>query len=65
MRWKFWMIVVALCLLLIFVVQNYETVKIKFFFWTISTSMAIVLFASLSIGMLIGFIGAFSRNKKS
>jgi len=65
MRWKFWILVVSLCLLLIFVVQNYETVKIQFLFWAFKTSMAIVLFVSLIIGMIVGYTAAILRNKKS
>ncbi len=64
MRWKFWIIVAAMLLLVIFVAQNYESVEIKFLLWGFTTSKAIVLFLTLTVGIIIGWTTALLLNKK-
>ncbi|MFH1062820.1 MAG: LapA family protein [Candidatus Omnitrophota bacterium] len=64
MQWKFWLIIIALLLLVIFVAQNHEAVEIKFLFWGFTTSRAIVLFSTLAVGMIIGWTTALLLNKK-
>ncbi|MCG2712752.1 MAG: lipopolysaccharide assembly protein LapA domain-containing protein [Candidatus Omnitrophica bacterium] len=63
MRWKFWFIIAALFLLVIFVAQNYEKVEIKLLFWSFTTSRAIILFFTLITGMIIGWTAALLKNK--
>jgi uncharacterized integral membrane protein len=56
MNWK-WIIVLALMLLLvIFAVQNYEIVEIRFLLWTLKTSRAIIVFGTFLIGLAVGWI---------
>ncbi len=61
MQWKWFSILILLLLLVIFTAQNYEVVKIKFFFWFFQTSQAIIIFAALFLGILIGWIISFTR----
>ncbi|MBU1998456.1 MAG: LapA family protein [Candidatus Omnitrophica bacterium] len=56
MNWKWILVLILLLLLVIFTVQNYEIVKIQFLFWSFQTSRAIVIFSTLFIGMIIGWI---------
>ena len=56
MHWKWVLVLVLLVFLVIFTVQNYEVVKIQFLFWSFETSRAIIIFATLVIGVLIGWI---------
>ncbi|MFH1094548.1 MAG: LapA family protein [Candidatus Omnitrophota bacterium] len=65
MKVKFWIIIAALFLLVIFVAQNYEKVEIKFLFWAFTTSRAIILFLTLITGMVIGWSTALLKNKTS
>lgn len=65
MKWKFWLVIAALFLLVIFVAQNYEKVEIKFLFWAFTTSRAIILFLTLVTGIVIGWSAAFIKNKGS
>ncbi len=65
MQWKFWLVIAALFLLVIFVAQNYEKVEIRFLFWAFTTSRAIVLFFTLITGMVIGWTVALLKNKPS
>lgn len=59
MSWK-WIVVLALMLfLVIFTVQNYEVVKIQFLFWAFQTSRAIIIFVTLFLGIVIGWIGGY------
>ncbi len=63
MQWKFWLVIAALFLLVIFVAQNYEKVEIKFLFWAFTTSRAIILFLTLITGIVIGWTAALLKNK--
>jgi uncharacterized integral membrane protein len=45
-----------IALVLIFVVQNTQVVEFKFLVWTISISRALMLFGTLAIGVLAGWI---------
>ena len=56
MNWKWVLILILLLLLVIFTAQNYETVEIIFLFWSFTTSRAIILFATLAVGFIIGWI---------
>ena len=51
-------------LVLIFVVQNTQVVEFRFLVWTISMSRALMLFATLAIGIFAGWLLTFSRHKK-
>jgi len=64
MNWKFILILVLLLLLVIFTVQNYEIVNISFLFWSFKTSRAIIIFASLLIGVAIGWIISFTLEQR-
>ncbi len=41
---------------LVFVVQNIDVVPVKFLFWELSMSRAILLFFSLLTGFIIGWL---------
>ena len=56
MNWKIILSVIFLILLSIFAMQNYEVVNVKFFLWSFQTSIAIMTFSTLLIGILIGFV---------
>ena len=56
MNWKIILIISILLLLVIFTAQNYQIVEIKFLFWSFSTSRAILLFVTLSVGVIIGLL---------
>jgi len=63
MNWH-WIVILALMLfLVIFTVQNYEVVNIQFLFWSFSTSRAIVIFATLVMGIAIGWISSYVWNR--
>ena len=56
MNWKWMLVLILLLLLVIFTAQNYEAVEIRFLFWSFTTSRAIVLFSTLVVGFIIGWI---------
>ena len=58
MNWKIILILALLLMLVIFVVQNYETVSIQFLFWSFQTSRAIMFYVTLALGVVIGWITA-------
>ena len=49
----------------VFSVQNAEPVVISFLFWKFKASLAIVLFLSVLIGVIIGFIATSLFTMKS
>ena len=58
MSWKWIPVLILLLLLVIFTTQNYELVKIQFLFWSFKTSRAIIIFVTLFIGIIIGWVGS-------
>lgn len=52
---------VLLALVIVFVLQNTQVVDVRFFFWTVSMSRALVLLGTLVIGLFAGWlIGRFT-----
>jgi len=65
MNFKITLVVILACLALIFVAQNIEVVTVRFLFWEISMSRAILLFFSLLIGFIIGwFLNSYLSYRK-
>lgn len=50
-------IIAMLLILVIFTLQNSQSVKVTMFFWTFSMSSALVMLLSLILGLLIGWLG--------
>jgi len=53
--------VIVLVLVLIFVFQNYQVVEVKFLFWTLAISRALLLLGALLVGVVLGWFGKSSR----
>ncbi|MGB2631112.1 MAG: LapA family protein [Candidatus Omnitrophota bacterium] len=66
MNWKIVLVIILLLLLVIFTAQNYEIVEIKFLIWSLKTSRALIIFATLCIGVMIGWVISVigTRHKK-
>lgn len=58
------MFVCLIALVLIFVVQNTQVVEFRFLLWTISMSRALMLFGTLAIGFIAGWLLTSSKSKK-
>jgi uncharacterized integral membrane protein len=56
MNFKMGLVAILVFFALIFVAQNIDIVTVKFLFWETSMSRAILLFFSLLIGFIIGWI---------
>ncbi|MBI5894605.1 MAG: LapA family protein [Desulfobacterales bacterium] len=52
-------------LAVVFIVQNVTVIELKFFFWTLSMSRALLMFLIGSAGIFMGWLlhGSFSRRK--
>jgi uncharacterized integral membrane protein len=60
--------IVFLCLIgvvVIFVLQNTQVVEVRFLFWTISMSRALMLFGTLAIGLVGGWLITLPRRGKT
>ena len=53
-----------IALVLIFVIQNTQVVEFRFLVWTISMSRALMLFGTLAIGFIAGWLLTSSKSKK-
>jgi lipopolysaccharide assembly protein A len=49
----------------IFIIQNVTVVDMRFLFWTLSMSRALLMFLILSVGIILGWLlhGSFSKRK--
>ncbi|MGD8882364.1 MAG: LapA family protein [Desulfobacterales bacterium] len=59
--------IIFVCLIafvLIFVVQNTQVVEFRFLVWTISMSRALMLFGTLAIGFIAGWLLTLQKGKK-
>jgi uncharacterized integral membrane protein len=59
--------IIFICLIvfvLIFVVQNTQVVEFRFLKWTISISRALMLFGTLAIGFVAGWLLTSPKSKK-
>ena len=58
--------IVFICLIavvLVFVIQNTQVVEFRFLVWTISLSRALMLFGSLAIGVVAGWLLRVPKQK--
>ncbi len=62
--WRGWALLAALVLLLIFIIQNSQDVKIKFlFFGSVNTALIWALVISALLGALIGWLAPRVRRR--
>lgn len=52
-------------LVIIFVLQNTQVVEVRFLFWTLSMSRALILIATLAIGLIGGWLLTLPRRRKA
>ena len=52
-------------LVVVFVLQNTQVVEVRFLFWTISMSRALILFANLAIGLIGGWLLTLPKRRKT
>jgi uncharacterized integral membrane protein len=48
---------------LVFVVQNTQVVEVRFLFWTLSMSRALILLITLAIGLVSGWLLTFPKRR--
>lgn len=68
MNFKMGLVAILVFFALVFVAQNIDVVTMKFLFWELSMSRAVLLFFSLLIGFVIGWLLhsyiAYRKDKK-
>ena len=50
---RFFLVIVVVVLAVLFAVQNYSMVSLRFFVWHLDASLAVVIVACLAIGALV------------
>lgn len=56
MHWKLWVVFLVLGLLGVFVLQNTHVVEMRFLFWKLEMSRALMLFGVLGGGLVAGWL---------
>lgn len=56
-------VVLALAVL-VFIVQNTETVQLDFLVWTLSMSRALMVFAVLVVGLVLGWLWSSEHQRR-
>lgn len=68
MNFKLGMVAVFTFVVLVFLAQNTEVVKVSFLFWELSMSRALLLLFSLMIGFIAGWVlnsyRSYRKNKR-
>jgi len=65
MSYKLALGAILIFFVLIFLAQNIEVVTVKFIFWELSMSRAVLLFFSLLLGFIVGwFLNSFLSYRK-
>ncbi|KPJ79152.1 MAG: hypothetical protein AMJ54_00390 [Deltaproteobacteria bacterium SG8_13] len=59
------MFLVLIGVVLVFVAQNTQVVEVRFLFWTLSMSRALILLITLAIGLVGGWLLTVPRNRKT
>ena len=57
-------LLVVLFLFAVFIVQNAQVVQVNIFFWTTEASRALVLLVTFCLGLISGWISAWTFGKK-
>jgi uncharacterized integral membrane protein len=61
--WKKWVAVVAGVALLILILQNYQTVEVRFFFASVETPLVFALVLVGALGALVGWLAPRVRRR--
>ena len=65
MNFKMILLMIVLCLVVFFLIQNVSAVSVSVFFWQISLSLSLLIFFLLAIGFGIGwFLHSFLSYRK-
>lgn len=56
-------IVILIALVVAFVIQNTQTVEVRFLVWTVTMSRALMILLTLLIGVIAGWLGGRPRHK--
>lgn len=64
-RAKLWAALLLAGLLMVFTVQNYEVVEVRFLFWSVEMSRAIMVFGVFATGMVLGWLTTGHLGKRS
>jgi uncharacterized integral membrane protein len=55
-RWRLWVAIVAVVLAAIFILQNSDETKVKFFFSTTTIPLIFALLLAFGLGLIVGLV---------
>jgi uncharacterized integral membrane protein len=55
--------IILIAVVLIFVIQNTQVVEFQFLLWTFSMSRALMLFGTLAVGVIAGWLLAIPKHR--
>jgi uncharacterized integral membrane protein len=56
--------IILIAVVLVFVIQNTQVVEFQFLFWTFTISRALMLFSTLAVGIIAGWLMAFPKRRQ-
>jgi uncharacterized integral membrane protein len=63
-NWKAWGLSVVIVLVLIFILQNSQSVRVKFLFFDASMPLIFALLITTILGVIIGYVGPIVRRHR-
>jgi uncharacterized integral membrane protein len=63
-NWRAWGLGVIVVLVLIFILQNSQSVRVKFLFFDASMPLIFALLITTILGMIIGYVGPIVRRHR-
>jgi uncharacterized integral membrane protein len=63
-NWKAWGLGVVIVLVLIFILQNSQSVRVKFLFFDASMPLIFALLITTILGVIIGYVGPIVRRHR-
>ena len=59
-----YLVITLVVFVLLFVFQNMQTVDVRFLFWKVSISNALLLFLTIAVGFIWGFLFRISSKSR-
>jgi uncharacterized integral membrane protein len=63
-NWRVWGLGVVVVLVIIFIAQNSQSVRVKFLFWDASAPLIFALLITTLVGVVIGYVTPIVRSRR-
>jgi uncharacterized integral membrane protein len=63
-NWRAWVLGVVIVLVIVFIAQNSQSVRVDFLFWDASAPLIFALLITTLVGVVIGYVGPIVRRHR-